>query len=1106
MAKLTADNIISKLQSTELGQKYLQDAVNLMRVGGLGTMDVLRSSYRKYNNALAQRRTRSNAVADYQQSIAPQANVLVDAPVIRLPTRSDLWKEYKQSCIARHIPLELTYNTSTIDVLTDLMRSPIGREDTSPHMSLQALYETCMQMYNERSAVSGREALSTPISISIIPNGRREPIDYHFANIWHLNNFYLFAQARADGDEGWYDSATQSLRKGTKASNFGAYALSVGGCSPAPSVSGLRNFRTMTGKIETFVLQTNHKMCAVSALEYSVNGQKYDYEALRNLVSEPRYNTESGGYLFSTEARKHGVDISQLEAVITSNNIFKNIIIITKDTDLNTLLPENKYILWSEGHYFPVKSWEIKIMKTKREQNCGLMVVDLETRRTDEYVTIGTEGESNFQKIYKLKDTITCCYLKRYQSDVWVKYLFATEPNGKSSAEIFMDFLRQESFNRHYYKIVAHNGGNFDYYFLKDAMTKKEIEKAGFMMRGMTIMTFKFHGNEFKDTCLFMPFSLEKLCVDFKVGDQSKITEVEIQGKKYTNKQLCFYRSDLTFDEFMNLQETDKEFWKIYTKYCMMDCVSLSIIWGKFKDTTNELLSRLGNKSNIDTFLTIGSCAMRTLQKTLKKKPILADGEDGTLCMRRNTAQKLLFMFIEYSEPSRKKKPAEEKPKGSETKEQVPTKVNMEKINFIRLFNVGGISHCNKPAVYTDGVVSVDIASQYPSSMRHMKVPAGASRWLEKDSLYNSRFHGFYELEDLQFKEGSPVFKPICTKGEVSLKWNTGMTIAHSYCDSYMIKFLMKNCGLESFKIVKALVSNCEIEGKDIFGPYVDVFYNEKMRQDSLKGKPEYNNVVRECCKLFLNSLGGKCVEDPSKHTTLIELSEYEAENGSVYDDGSQTREYEVKIIGGVKFAVIKSKQINPYVALGAMIYSHSKRLIWTYANATGSADNIIHIETDSLYFETKYYNTFLDNIAKIPADVLIDYPCKLGSNLGNMKKEHDCPAGTPSYFLGKKTYYMFDGAQKNPNLQHICRWKGMAATTIDEDGNDVPLITPEFYKLASEGAVIPKTMNKLKKVFEGTSPGIFAYKLTRRVKACAEYKDKLPKDTSSDTSSECDC
>jgi hypothetical protein len=61
---------------------------------------------------------------------------------------------------------------------------------------------------------------------------------------------------------------------------------------------------------------------------------------------------------------------------------------------------------------------------------------------------------------------------------------------------------------------------------------------------------------------------------------------------------------------------------------------------------------------------------------------------------------------------------------------------------------------------------------------------------------------------------------------------------------------------LKSFNVIEGLYTTKSCKGSDIFGRYVNPFFNEKKKQDELlaNNDPSYNNALRECIKLYLNS------------------------------------------------------------------------------------------------------------------------------------------------------------------------------------------------------------------------------------------------------------
>ena len=50
-----------------------------------------------------------------------------------------------------------------------------------------------------------------------------------------------------------------------------------------------------------------------------------------------------------------------------------------------------------------------------------------------------------------------------------------------------------------------------------------------------------------------------------------------------------------------------------------------------------------------------------------------------------------------------------------------------------------------------------------------------------------------------------------------------------------MIKYLQNHWGLIAFDVIKGLVSNTFVYGKNLFGKYVDTLFKEKANQDILK-------------------------------------------------------------------------------------------------------------------------------------------------------------------------------------------------------------------------------------------------------------------------------
>jgi hypothetical protein len=312
--------------------------------------------------------------------------------------------------------------------------------------------------------------------------------------------------------------------------------------------------------------------------------------------------------------------------------------------------------------------------------------------------------------------------------------------------------------------------------------------------------------------------------------------------------------------------------------------------------------------------------------------------------------------------------------------------------------------------------MSVDICSQYPASMKYMKIPSGDSEIVNE---YYEDKHGFYILKNLTF-ETPYNFKPVCEifKNGV-LNWKTSNTIERIALDTYMIKYLKEHYGLKDFEVENGLVSNYEIEGRYLFGDYVLTLFEEKAVQDIYKKSNDerYNQAYRETIKLYLNSITGKLVMNREKYSSLT-ISSNESDI--------------TKNINGVAFKVDKKDNMNDWITAGVMIYSYSKRLLFEYIRQLpNNSHDVIHVETDSIYFPVSCEETFNENIHKYDGE----YPVKYGNDLGNIKvekKDYDT-----CYFLNKKVYTI--------GGNYI--WKGIPKQTLKEDGTIEIILNKEKYE-----------------------------------------------------------
>jgi hypothetical protein len=323
-------------------------------------------------------------------------------------------------------------------------------------------------------------------------------------------------------------------------------------------------------------------------------------------------------------------------------------------------------------------------------------------------------------------------------------------------------------------------------------------------------------------------------------------------------------------------------------------------------------------------------------------------------------------------------------------------------------------------------------------------------------------------LTDLVF-ESDYALKPVASLNlNNTLNW-ASKSMTELYVDSYMLKYIKDEFGLKSFNVVRGLVSNQQILSSKIFGQYIETFYKEKQHQDELKDSddPEksknYNPALRTTIKLYLNSLTGKLVENPNVHYSLKPIEESKLTlNG---------------VCMGKEF---HEDKVNDWISCGIMVYSYSKRLLFEYIKCLPDKSNdVIHIETDGIYFSTRHLNTFTENLNNYEGD----YPCKFGENLGNLKIEKTTHEGQVAYFLGKKFYCI-----TMPDGKNIMRIKGIPQSTIDDYGNKIQLVDTELYEDIYNGKSKTKEFQTLRKALFTQNTHISSHTITRTIKPNQKY------------------
>ncbi len=837
---------------------------------------------------------------------------------------------------------------------------------------------------------------------------------YTFSHPYHLKNFIALInddQKEHRDSAGVYDLEQQG-EEAWRHAKLQWIKLTAGGCNK--HAASEKKLKTKYYNILAHNPQSMNNNCFFECIKY---------------LCDVRLDTKK----IRRESKLKGkINISDAEKLIKYLNITKqinaNITIITPDSQLE-LHQDMKYLYIDYNHYFAVKTFtrtkEVKF--TKR----GDMFMDFETRRTEDFQVIKASNE----KIYKLKDTLCCFNYRKYKTKEEINDFFLTD-KGRTSARKFIDFLNTESMNGRSYNIIAHNGSRFDYYFIIKEFNKLEMEQCDLNFRGTSIIGINYNGHLFRDSCCFLTDTLSNLCgpKNFNVKN-AKMTEIKLHDKIITNEQLCFYRPELTFEEFMELNDPD--FWIQYIRYCRYDCISLAEIWKKFTTQMNavvmEISPYIARKCKIESKLTIGSFAKSLLNE-----------------MNKNGYKNSMTLF---------------------TKSMNDNKMIQDdlKHKYLRKFTQGGISHNEKGGRFgkKNGIVCYDVKSEYPASMKYAKVPCGKSNFIEEGHEHIPGEHfGFYTITNIEFEK--KCFLPVAisteSSGETALNWNHQyINTDVLYIDSFMLEYLTEHCGLLSYKITEGLVSDNYMEMNKLFTRCVDKLYDLKKKQDELLESKDknYNGAMRAAVKLVLNSMSGKLIENPKNYFSV----EFDDEEGDKFNDSKIKKVY-------------REESYNEWLTCGIMVYSHSKRYLYDYLRCIPNKD-FIHIETDSIYFEKKYEAEYLKNIEEYDGEFKEFF--KVGLDLGNMEKECESAPNTYKYFLGKKMYAMsyMDGGK----IKNKFRMKGCPMSTITKDGSKRDILSFEAYATMWEGNIFKSEFFGMKKLLFGKTD-IYSIEMTRNLRA----------------------
>lgn len=693
-------------------------------------------------------------------------------------------------------------------------------------------------------------------------------------------------------------------------------------------------------------------------------------------------------------------------------------------------------VLWGEHYYVYCgcdmnADREVKSSYKKKDSRIrrSLLTFDLETRNDLESCKMMKDDEGNIkEKVYMQVPTLVSWTYKaakhsRKQNE---SQRITSHAFGLDSVEKFLDWLILQANNGHLYNCKAHNGGNFDFYFIYNAIMKYDKyhdyfkEEESIIIKNSKILQISWCGHTFTDTYNFLATSLAKLCTDFNINEAKK-DSFEIEGKTYKSMELCLMKNKLGPKEYCEWLERHEAFKHHYIEYCDFDTISLFEIWTKFKQAIDKLIIDFGLKckKRLDASITAPSFVYKLWSSNNDYK---CDDLLGK------------FEFIEEE-------------KGNTF------------YSFINRGIIGGISHVGKPGYHPNRVACLDVNSLYPATMLNNAFPSGHIR---ETRVYMSDKLGVYFCSDI--KMTPTAFVDIPTKPKSG---------SYDWTNPHAQNVVLCSADIER---IRARGGSVTIdygiywtEKDDKVFKMIEAFRDEKNKQDKLKKDkdPNYNQSVREVCKLFLNSLFGKFLER-SENFEYVDLTnkELHADEMDKYDVLYCNK----RLIGKCKAEIKNVKYTN----IGIFILGYSRDIIHGYFDVVGR-ENIIATETDSIYIDAELVSKFENMTHEKEYMKLVGKEKKFGE----LEVEYDDIRG--SYFLGKKCYVcpVYENGEFKKNKY---AFKGVPQSKLTLD---------TYKELYEKGSVKFGDITCFKReLFVDGETKVYVGTTTKIVKAQMEYKE----------------
>lgn len=507
------------------------------------------------------------------------------------------------------------------------------------------------------------------------------------------------------------------------------------------------------------------------------------------------------------------------------------------------------------------------------------------------------------------------------------KHLQQTEYHIKDVIKNLLKTIREKMIDYDLY-LIGFNNSRFDNFFVVDEAIKNDMLSDIFYCNN-SILGIRMNNGICKsfDLCRFLNSSLMSACDKFKTNPKK-------QPDLVSHRIIQDYRDQGTLQNYIeNSSELEK-----YTK---LDVLCLVDLFCKTRKAVFELLGK-----HIEEYMTIGQMSYDVLTKDCESRGF----------------------------------------------ELLPPQT-IEHDRFIRDALVAGRSQAfYGRKKFNFPVQAKDVCSLYPFIMMTRKYPKNPHLYREV-SEYQKDLLGIYQvkiihqnmqwndkhilnsqMESLGYPELATEFAPIVfpkrsTDVQIPLDWNNR--------DSFECK--MTNIDIECIRdhggeveVLHGLVWDETTD--ELFNPFLGKLAEEKNRQDVLKiqDSPEYNESLREMCKLFSNTPSGKVIqrnfaEDMKRIRNSSDLNKFLER---VHPDSVVIEAMSRNLI------IAKGKKLDEYLlrenskpsCLGVFTYAHARDYMY---RTCLSKYIVLQTDTDSAFMPLVECHRFEDDNTSICPDVL---------------------------------------------------------------------------------------------------------------------------------------